>query len=303
LLLGRFLDQHIPDLANEVSMRFALASVLRRGGWEQEAARFYQHRSNARFDDVWGMRARTEVWLSTPDPAALPIEQREAPMPVIVAPFTRTRPFLDGRFDEEKDRGVWQTSQVYSLTPATPRRRLAELLQEDNTRRVGTVREERLRSMSHNFGTQAMFLHNGEYWFIALRAPKVPGFEYSFDENQPPIRDTGSLNQDRVEILIDIDRDYSTYYSLVVDFRGWVTDASLGDRSWNPQWQVARYESEHAWYIEAAIPFAALTQQPILPNTVWNIAIRRLVPGVGIESWNAENSFDLHEGFGLLVFP
>jgi len=36
---------------------------------------------------------------------------------------------------------------------------------------------------------------------------------------------------------------------------------------------------------------------------MWGIAIRRLVPGIGIECWNAENSFDLTEGFGLLVLP
>jgi len=303
LMLGQFLDQHIPDLANEVSMRFALASALRRGGWEQEAARFYQSRSNARFDDVWGTRARTEHWLSIPDKSALPAEQQEVPMPVIVATYTRIRPFLDGKFDEEKDRGVWRSSQPYSLTPATPRQRLAELLQENATRRVGMVREERLRLMSRNFGTQIMFLHNGEHLYIGLRCPKVPGVDYSVPENQPQLRDTGSLGQDRVEILIDVDRDYSTYYSLTIDSRGWVTDASLGNRDWNPEWHVVPHESEHAWYIEAAIPLSKLTQRPMLPNTVWNVAIRRLVPGVGIECWNAENSFELNKGFGLLVLP
>ena len=303
LSIGQFLDQNIPDLANEVSMRFALASVLRRNGLEQESARFYQTRSHARFDDVWGMRARTEFWLTIPDKSALPAEQQELPMPAMVAAYSGIKPYLDGKFDEENDRNVWQQSQLYPLTPATPRRRLAELLQENPERRVGMVREERLRSKSQDFGTQVMFLHDAEHWYIALRCPKVPGADYSFAENQQRLRDTGSADQDRVEILIDPDRDYSTYYSFTIDSRGWITDASLGNRSWNPQWQTARQEDESAWYIEAAIPFSALSQRPMLPNTVWNIAIRRLVPGVGIECWNVENSFELNEGFGLLVFP
>ena len=303
LSLGQFLDQRIPDLANEVSMRFALASALRRSGFEQEAKRFYQARSSVRFDDVWAMRARTEVWLSIPDRSALPVEQQELPMPALVAAYTERRPFLDGKFDTEKDKGVWQQSQVYALTPATPRRRLAELLREASTRRVGMVREERLRGMSQNFGTQVMFLHDSEHWYIGLRCPKVPGVDYSVVENQRPLRDSGSSDRDRVEILIDVDRDYSTYYSLVIDSRGWITDACLGDRSWDPRWQTACYEDEFAWYVEAAIPLSSLVQRPVLPNTVWCVAVRRLVPGVGIECWNAENSFDLNEGFGLLVLP
>ena len=241
--------------------------------------------------------------MSVPNKSELPEEQQILPMPAIVCAYTGTKPFLDGKFDEEKDQNSWQRSQVYAFTPAQPRKRLAELFQEDADRRVGEVREERLRTLSQNFGTQAMFLHNSEYWYIGLRCPKVQAFEYPPVVSQQRIRDAAMPDQDRIEILIDTDRDYQSYYSLTIDSCGWITDARLGDRSWNPQWQVARHEDESAWYIEAAIPFSALSSQPMLPNTVWGVAIRRLVPGVGIECWNAENSFDLTEGFGLMVFP
>jgi len=157
--------------------------------------------------------------------------------------------------------------------------------------------------MSHNFGTQVMLLRDSEYWYIGLRCPKVPGFTYPPVVGRQRIRDAVTPDEDRVEILIDTDRDYTTYYSLTIDSRGWVTDLCLGDRNWNPQWHIARHEDDAAWYIEAAIPFSALSQRPIVPGTVWSLAIRRLVPGVGIECWNAENSFDLTEGFGLVVFP
>ena len=232
-------------------------------------------------------------------------------MPTFVSTSTRTKPFLDGRFDSERDQGVWQQSNVYSLTPATPRQRLSEFLQTGTpVRRVGAVREERLLSMSQNFGTQVMFLHDAEYLYIGLRCPKVPGFHSPPLEGQggaQRLRDIGMQDQDRVEILIDTNRDYGTYYSLTIDFRGWVTDANFGAQSWNPRWYVARHESDHAWYIEAAIPWSELSPELAgrltLPTIIWGIAIRRLVPGIGIECWNAENSFDLTEGFGLLVFP
>jgi hypothetical protein len=303
LLLGQFLEQHFPDLSNDVSMRFAVASVLRKCGGEQNAARFYLARANLRFDDVWGMRARTEYWLTLPNKSELPMEQRELPMPAMVCNYAKGKPFLDGKFDDENDRNIWQQSRMYSLTPATPQKRLTELLRENPSQRIGTIREERLRSMSKNFGTQVMFLHDAESWYIGLRCPKVPGFVYPPVASRQRIRDTSVPDQDRIEILIDIDRDYQTYYSLTIDSRGWIADTCLGNQNWNPQWQVARHEDDNAWYIEAAIPFSSLSQSPMKPGTVWGLAIRRLVPGVGIECWNAENSFDLTEGFGLAVFP
>ena len=148
-----------------------------------------------------------------------------------------------------------------------------------------------------------MFLRDSEYWYIGLRCPKVPGVVYPPVVGRQRIRDAVMPDQDRVEILIDTDRDYTTYYSLTIDFRGWVTDMCLVDRNWNPQWAIARHEDDEAWYIEAAIPFSALSQRRVVPNTAWCLSIRRLVPGMGIECWNAENSFDLTEGFGLVVFP
>ena len=308
LLLGQYLEQNIPDLADEAVMRFALASALRKYGWERDAAKFYHMRGNSQFDDVWGIRARTEYWLTIPDKTELPIEQRELPMPALVSIYTNTKPFLDGKFDDEKDQDAWKRSNVYSLTPAKPRQRLTELLQPEKTiRRIGIIREGRQRAMSQNFGTQAMFLHDSEYWYIALRCPKVPGFVYPPAASKQRMRNVGMSDQDRVEILIDVDRDYSTYYSLTIDSRGWVTDACCGDQNWNPQWHIARHEDTEAWYIEAAIPRSVLSpvlsESPIQSSVIFGIAIRRLVPDAGIECWNAENSFDLTEGFGLLVFP
>ena len=313
LSLGQFLDHVAPDIADTPAMRFAIASVLRKIGNDNrltmqraanDVAKYYQARSHSRFDDVWSIRARTEQWLAIPDKTTLPAEQQQLPMPAIVSVHIDTRPFLDGKFDDEHDKGVWQRANLYPLTPGSPpvRAMFAEGTgNTGNTRRIGAVREERLRAMSQNFGTQAMFLRDSEYLYIGLRCPKVPEFNYTASDNQQRLRDVGMQDQDRVEILLDIDRDYDSYYSLTIDFRGWVTDMCLGNRGWNPHWQVARREDDNAWYIEAAIPFASLLDRPVVPHSIWSIALRRLVPGIGIECWNAENSFDLTEGFGLLV--
>jgi photosystem II stability/assembly factor-like uncharacterized protein/tetratricopeptide (TPR) repeat protein len=300
LAVGRYLEQNFPDLADEAVVRFSLASVLRRSGKGQEALRYYRARGDLKFDDVWGMRARAEFWLGIEDKLELPVEQRESPIPSIRCAYSSTKPFLDGKFDKQFDQGTWFNGKLYSLTPETPRLRLQEMLRDKKT--PGLYREEMIRLESRSLGSQIMFMYDKQYLYLGIRCQRVAGFSYPPVPEKPRSRDAVSNDQDRMEILLDIDRDYSTYYSLVVDSRGWITDLCWGDKNWNPDWYVARHEDKDSWYIEAAIPFESLTDQIPMPQTIWAVGIRRIVPGIGIECWNAENSFDLTEGLGFLVF-
>jgi photosystem II stability/assembly factor-like uncharacterized protein len=301
LAFERYLEQRFPDIANDVQVRFAASSAQRRRGWDQDAAGYYRSRANLKFDDIWSMRARAEYWLTVRDKMELPIEQRELPIPSLVCSFTQSKPFLDGKFDNEADQGIWFKGQLYTLTPIKQRSRLEELLGE-NKNRLGVEREKKLREESKIFGTQTMFLYDKEFLYIGIRCPKVAGFEYPSVVNKQRGRDVPIADQDRIEILLDLDRDYITFDSLTIDSRGWVNDSCLGDKSWNPTWHIARHEDNSAWYIELAIPFSSLSDRKPETESVWGIALRRIVPGYGIECWNAENSENLREGFGFLVF-
>ncbi|MDR2440608.1 MAG: hypothetical protein LBE12_14695 [Planctomycetaceae bacterium] len=300
LAVGRYLEQHFPDLADEAAIRFSLSSVLRRCGMWREALKYYRVRGDLKFDDVWGMRARAEYWLGIEDKSELLPEQQESPIPSIRCSYSSTKPFLDGKFDKQFDQGTWFNGKLYSLTPETPRFRLQEMLRDKKTQ--GLWREKTVRAESQSFGTQIMFMYDKQYLYFGIRCPRVAGFSYPPVPEKPRSRDAVSNDRDRVEVLLDIDRDYGTYYSLTIDSCGWITDACWGDKNWNPDWYVARYEDKDSWYIEAAIPLESLTDQLPIPQTVWAIGIRRIVPGIGIECWNAENSFNLTEGFGFLVF-
>ncbi|MDR1964415.1 MAG: hypothetical protein LBQ50_11595, partial [Planctomycetaceae bacterium] len=302
LAVGKYLEQNFPDLADEAAIRFSTASVLRRRGWGQEALRYYRVRGDLKFDDVWGMRARAELWLGISDKSELPPEQQELPIPSIRCSYTATKPFLDGKFDKQFDQGTWFNGKLYSLTPETPRFRLQEMLKDQKNGGAGLRRESTVRLESQVFGSQIMFMYDKHYLYLGIRCKRVAGFSYPPIPEKPRSRDAVLDGQDRVEILLDIDRDYGTYYSLTVDSRGWITDACWGDKSWNPNWYVARHEDRDSWYIEAAIPLESLTDQFPTPQTVWAVGVRRIVPGVGIECWNAENSFNLTEGLGFLVF-
>jgi hypothetical protein len=275
-----------------------------RSGFGAEALRFYQARGRSQYDDVWGTRARAEHWLSLEDRAELSPEMLDSPLPMIRCAFTGKKPYLDGQFDKKFDQGTWFASNLYLLTPEKPRKRLGEMLKSETTdgNPAGLRREEQSLAQSKNFGTQVMFMYDQQHLYIGLRCKRAAGFSYPPVADKPRIRDTNIDDQDRVEILLDTDRDYSTYYSLTLDSRGWVVDSCWGDKTWDPSWYVARHEDKNFWYIEAAIPLESLTDQFPIPKTVWAVGLRRIVPGQGIECWNAENSFDLTEGLGFLVF-
>ena len=61
-----------------------------------------------------------------------------------------------------------------------------------------------------------------------------------------------------MDIFLDLDRDYATYYHLTIDHRGWAADACFGDSSWDPKWFVAARTADGAWTAEAAIPLREL---------------------------------------------
>ena len=59
-------------------------------------------------------------------------------------------------------------------------------------------------------------------------------------------------------LLLDVDRDYATWWQLSVDHRGRPAASCFGDATWNPQWYIAAGGDESWWTVEAAIPLAEL---------------------------------------------
>jgi hypothetical protein len=101
----------------------------------------------------------------------------------------------------------------------------------------------------------------------------------------PRTRDAILEGRDRVEFLIDVDRDYRTAFRLMCDERGWTFESSAEDASWNPTWYVAAARDDDTWTIEAAISWDELTRSPPVPGTVWALGVQRIAPGHGAQSW------------------
>ncbi len=148
----------------------------------------------------------------------------------------------------------------------------------------------------------AMAAFDAEYLYLAVSCRTAPGAKYESDTG-PRTRDADLSQHDRVDILIDLDRDWTTAYRLTIDQRGWTSEACWHDTTWNPNWFVAAKTGDGTWTAEAAIPLAELTGEPPTAKSVWAIGAQRVVPGVGFQTWTRPATVEGQgEGFGYLIF-
>ena len=164
---------------------------------------------------------------------------RQPPVPVVRCSRATGAPHLDGQLDDT----CWRTATVLRGTglPAV-----------------------------------IFFARNDQYCYLAGRCEKQDGVEYTTDD-RPRTYDADLTGRDRVEISLDVDRDYASCYRLTVDHRGRTNDSCWLDRSWNPKWFVAAGEEGSTWTFEAAIPWSELTSVPPRANDAWAVAARRIV--------------------------
>ncbi len=217
----------------------------------------------------WSQAAANELWLSNPN--------RVPDARMAVCARTTTRPVLDGEFSEP----CWQAAQELSLAAAHQ-----EIAGED--------------APDHPY---ALLCCDETHLYFAARIPRAPGVR-----NDPPAQagrthDEDLADFDRISLVIDTNRDYTTWYRFDVDQRGHTAESLWNDPYWNPQWFVAAAADDAHWQIEAAIPLRELTPAPPAARTVWAIGLFRAIPAVGAQSWIPPAAANPHpENFGFLQF-
>ena len=92
--------------------------------------------------------------------------------------------------------------------------------------------------------------------------------------------------QDHVEIQLDMDRDYSSYYRIRVAADGKTDCACDGDPNWKSGHFAAVARTDRDWGAEIAIPLASLTGSDAW-GEVWCFNAIRVVPGVAAGGWAA----------------
>ena len=262
--LAKRIEETRPDLFARPTVGFPLAAVDRGRGFPTQAERFYMIMARSTRHDAWWTCARGEQWLA--EPKGVP------PKPILNCAAAAQKPLLDGRLDD----AVWQRAKP------------AELQSPDGD--------------DTDWPAVAMLAYDDEFLYLAVRCRKAPDARYQTTDKPRP-RDGDLSKHDRVDLFIDLDRDYTTYFRLSVDHRGWTGEDCWGDPSWNPTWFVAAATENDDWSAEAAIPLEQLTGRFPTSQAVWAVGIQRTVPGVGFQSWNTPASTSVQpEGFGYLAF-
>ena len=231
-----------PDLFAHPAVRFPAAAAYRQQGLAQQAQHLYAALGGAAGTDAWSACARGELWLAQP--------KGLAPRPTLLCVQAPAKPRLDGRLDD----AVWRRAKPVALRSSL----------HDDSRWPATVR----------------LAHDEAFLYIAVECRQAPGARYD-DAGGRRVRDADLRAHDRVDVLIDVDRDFATYYRLTIDHRGWTHDSCDGDSTWDPTWYVAARTEGGQWTAEAAVPLGELTRRRVTAETVWAVGLQRTVPGVG----------------------
>jgi hypothetical protein len=143
--------------------------------------------------------------------------------------------------------------------------------------------------------------YDKDFLYVAARWAHPAGKKVDPVKVRP--RDADLRPCDRVSLLLDLDRDYATYFHLQVDQRGCVCEDCWGDITWNPRWFVAVDSGAEGWVVEAAIPMVELTGDTVTMGKVWASNVVRVLPGRGVQAMSLPADVTPRpEGMGLLMF-
>ncbi len=256
-----------PLLVNDPAIQFCLQAARRKTGDFETPGRWYAEFVSRQPEGPWRDAAASELWLEKR--VGLPAK------PVASCKLADTRPFLDGKLDDE----CWQGGQPIKLRNAT-----------------GTTVEE--------FPTEVRLTYDKDYLFLAVRCGHPAG------QTVPPAKERGRdadlRGHDRISLMLDLDRDYATCFHLQIDQRGCISDDCWGDKSWDPRWFVKVHDDDKEWVAEAAIPLAMLTGDAVSQGQAWAFNVVRVLPGRGVQAFSlpaeAPEEALRPEGMGLLLF-
>jgi photosystem II stability/assembly factor-like uncharacterized protein len=262
---------------DDPSLLFCLNSARRNLGQFDEARKWYTDFVKDHPDGPWHDAAAAELWLIN--------RQGNPPKPAAMCRHTPARPFLDGKFDDE----CWKGAK-----PLKFRNAVGKTLREKSPGLIDEAAEQ-------DYATEAWFAYDKDFLYLAVRC-KHPADQYVAPVTRRK-RDEELKAFDRVSVLLDLDRDYSTCFRLEIDQRGCVFEDCWGDKSWNPRWFVAVRSEPTCWQAEAAIPLVELTGEALTPGRAWACNVSRILPGRGVQAWSLPADVNPRpEGMGLLLF-
>jgi photosystem II stability/assembly factor-like uncharacterized protein len=256
-----------PLFANDPPLQFCLQASRRNLGDFEKPKQWYADFMTHQPEGPWRSAAAAELWLMN--------RTGPSPKPAAMCKLTETRPYLDGKLDE----ACWQGGPPLRMVNAAG----------------DTVKD---------YPTEVRLAFDKDFLYVAVRCFHPAGEQVK--PLRPRLHDADLRDHDRVSILLDLDRDYSTCFHLQVDHRGCLLEDCWGDKTWDPRWFVAIQNEARAWVVEAAIPLTALTGDSVTSGRAWAFNAIRVLPGRGVQAWSlpaeAPEEALRPEGMGLLLF-
>ncbi|WP_278472793.1 YCF48-related protein [Gimesia maris] len=271
----RWFQKYAPAFFETPEVQIPLASLYRLIGSHGKADDIFHNFHKPEANESWRNIAKAENWLL--HPADTP------PRPVYLCRFTKTRPVLDGLLSDE----CWQDANELTLSekPAAGM---------ENKANAGVDPVDR---------AFVLLSYDNENLYIAASIPIKAGLDYPAAPDTGRGYDADLKLQDRLSLAFDIDRDYTTFYQMEIDHRGWTSDRCWIDRSWNPRWYVAREKDQQAWRTEIAIPLSELAPSTRLKRSTWGLSVVRILPAMGLQGWNHPLTVEPRpDTFGLIRF-
>jgi hypothetical protein len=256
-----------PALYRTPEIQFPLAALMRQRGAHRLADGFYRRYQSTADGDLWKRTARSEMWLI--NPINFP------PKKTVSCKKTAEPPYLDGVLSDV----CWQNAEEIPLRAA----------ENDE--------------LSEGAYPLVMLSYDADYLYFAASIPRVPGTPTDKPTLPGRTYDADLSKFDRLQLFLDVDRDYVTHYEFAVDQRGWTSDACWGNTSWNPRWHVAADADETRWRVEIAIPMTELVPRAPQRKSLWAVGIVRVIPTVGLQSWtHPAATHPRPESFGWVRF-
>lgn len=275
LAAERWFQKQAPEFYESPEVQIPLASLYRLIGSHGKSDDIFRAFHTPSSNQTWKNIAKAENWLLHPNSSP--------PRPVYRCRFTRSRPVLDGLLSDE----CWQEADELRLTDKP----ISETEQQAKTETDNQNRPFVLMS------------YDKTHLYIAASIPVKQGLDYAEALDSGRTYDADLTLQDRLSFAFDIDRDYTTYYQMEVDHRGWTSDRCWIDRSWNPRWFVAREKDKAFWRTEIAIPLEELVPSARLKRKTWGFSVVRILPAVGLQGWSHPLALEPRpDSFGLLRF-
>ncbi|MCI0358815.1 MAG: hypothetical protein L0211_10070, partial [Planctomycetaceae bacterium] len=263
LAVTRQIERMRPTLFADPRIQFPLAAAQRRAT-HSAPNRPLTEGIPLNIHGIWSAAAAAEEWLKD--------GKGPAPKRVLSVVTAPEKPKLDGRLDDR----LWQSAKSASL--------------------AGVAID------GSELPAVAAIAFDDEFLYVALSCKKAPAVDYSASREPRP-HDSDLSQLDHVSLLLDVDRDYASWWQLSIDHCGRPAASCFGDPTWNPQWFIAAAGDQDWWTVEAAIPLAEFGPNPPKVRDVWAAQIQRVIPRHGVQAFSHPAAVNIRpDGLGLLVF-